>query len=85
MSNFGMRAPGFAASGEAIHRRKWSDSLGKVPAAMLKRLPTWVRSGPITPAAGVPRTVWQALQPWARSKPWPRLASGVVGASADRA
>ena len=50
-----------------------------MPAPRLRRLPTWVRSGPTTPSAGVPRTVWQAPQPLARNSSWPRAASGCVG------
>ena len=42
-----MRTPGFTPAVCATHRRKSSGWLGSVPAAMLRRLPTCVRSGPI--------------------------------------
>ena len=56
----GMLLPGLMVCGSAIQAASEPRVVRNRPAAMVRRLPTWVRSGPVVPAAGVPRTVWQA-------------------------
>ena len=57
-----MLLPGLCACGSTIQPARWPRVLGSVPAARLRRLATWVRSGPVTPPAGVPAIAWQSTQ-----------------------
>ena len=56
--------------------------MSSVPAARLRRPPTWVRSGPVMPAATVPRMVWQPTQGLARNRSRPLVASPGAGSPA---
>src|SRR5207245_7835103 len=58
----GIRTPGLIAPGASTHARNASGVLCAAPAAMVRRLIRWVRSGPNTPLAGVPPTAWQLVQ-----------------------
>ena len=55
MPNGGMPLPGFTCCPSVMKRARLARVIGSVAAAMKRRAPTWLRSGPIVPAAGVPR------------------------------
>ena len=55
---------------------------GSVPAAIVRRLARWVRSGPIRLPAGVPAMAWHMTQDEARKTSCPRRAAGSVGVAA---
>ena len=75
-----------AAAGRRSRRRGCRGVIGSVPAAIVRRLATWVRSGPTRPPAGVPRTVWHIdAGPLTGRRLRPRLPLGVVGRSAPAA
>ncbi|PYM60324.1 MAG: hypothetical protein DMD79_16015 [Candidatus Rokuibacteriota bacterium] len=56
-----MMEPGFTPGGSASHAVRVPGVLGSIPPAMVVREPTWVRSGPTTPA-DTPVMVWQPTQ-----------------------
>ena len=74
VGTIGMLLPGLIVCGSAIQAASDPRVVGSSPAAMVRRLATWVRSGPSVPAAGVPRTVWQAAQALAVKNCAPGLA-----------
>src|SRR6266849_9273737 len=78
----GIRDPGFKSAASAIHRASWAESFGNIPPAIVVRLPTCVRLGPITPG-DTPWIVWQARQALREYTALPRSAplagAGVVG------
>src|SRR6266480_2511017 len=61
-----MMEPGFRAGASAIQRARCAESLGNMPPAMVVRLPTWVRLGPITPGD----TPWITWQPMHAERPY---------------
>src|SRR5882762_5031350 len=74
----GIREPGFKAGASAIHCARCAESFENMPAAIVVRLPTGVRLGPITPG-DTPWIVWQARQALREYTALPRSA-GVPGA-----
>jgi hypothetical protein len=74
-----MLFPGLMVWGSAIQAASDPRVVGSMPAAIVCRSPTWVRSGPSVPAALVPRTVWQAEQALLSSTVRPASCSGVPG------
>jgi hypothetical protein len=70
------------ACGSAIQSARWSGVLGRVPAARVRRLETWVRSGPFPEPALVPRMVWQSTQGPLMKTSWPRFSVSVAGGRA---
>src|SRR5437016_11222118 len=55
-----MRTPGLSEGASAIHAARYAESFGNRPAAMVVRLPTWVRFGPMIPGE-TPWIVWQPM------------------------
>src|SRR4029077_13369438 len=74
----GIRDPGFKAVASAIQRARCAESFGNMPPAIVLRLPTCVRLGPITPG-DTPWIVWQARQALREYTALPRSA-GLAGA-----
>ena len=56
---------------------------GSVPAASVRRLAKWVRSGPARPPASVPRIVWQSAQPRVMKTCSPAKAPASAASRAD--
>src|SRR5437762_1025464 len=75
-----MSAPGLSAGASAIQLARCAESLGKSPLAMVVRLPTCVRFGPMTPGE-TPWIVWQPIQALRAYTALPRSAI-VPGAGA---
>ena len=59
MSIRGINAPGLNFCASRIHADRFDGVFVSVRAPIVSRSPKSVRSGPVVPAAGVPRTVWQ--------------------------
>ena len=57
-----MWLPGLTFCGSAIQPPRFPLVFGRVPAAIVRRLPKCVRSGATCPAAVVPRMAWQRTQ-----------------------
>ena len=55
IARVGMRLPGLIPCALAIHPERLPGLLGKTPAAMVRLLMRWLRSGPSIPPAAVPR------------------------------
>ena len=76
----------------SIERQRLRTSIGylrpvaravdKVIRPRLRRLPTWLRSGPTSPQASCPRTAWQRAQPLLANAAAPRVSASVRGSSA---
>src|SRR5205807_6684126 len=58
----GIRFPGLRLWESMIQVPRLSGVLGTVSDPMVRRLPKWVRSGPLVPRAEVPRIVWHPAQ-----------------------
>src|SRR5947209_18808756 len=69
-----MSDPGFSDGASAIQRARYAESLGKSPIAIVFRLPTCVRLGPMT-LGETPWIVWQPIQELAAYTALPRSAS----------
>src|SRR5260370_238756 len=80
---FGIAVPGLTAGGSRIQRLRSSwPLLGTRPAAIVDRLATPPRLGPMAPVApGTPGTVWQPPQPFCciSVAPWATRAGSGVG------
>src|SRR3954467_9982726 len=74
--------PGLNFCVSLIQAAIFSAVLSSTPAAMVFRLPTWVRSGPIVPRALVPLIVWQATQAFDWNGCAPRWAGAATGSAA---
>ena len=61
--------------GSHTHVARSARRLGIVSAASVERLCRWVRSGPISPRAGVPRIVWQLAHASSRKTRSPRRSA----------
>src|SRR5690242_12576931 len=78
----GMAVPGLIRVGSDIQRPRFDWLVASAPAAIERRLATWVRSGPVTPAAVVPAMAWHITQALERKRLWPLARSGVEGEGA---
>src|SRR4051812_35150915 len=74
-----MCTPGLMLCGSTIHPARLPRVLRIVPAAIVRRLATCVRSGPACDAASVPSTLWHIAQDPCMNTCWPRIATGSVG------
>src|SRR6266404_6429718 len=77
-----MSAPGFSAAGSFTQARRFSGVLAATPAPSVARLIRCVRSGPNTPLAGVPRTVWQLMHATDVNRSRPARTAGTSAATA---
>src|SRR6266404_1393481 len=77
-----MSAPGFSAAGSFTQARRFSGVLAATPAPSVARLIRCVRSGPNTPLAGVPLTVWQFMHATDVNRSRPARTAGTSAATA---
>src|SRR5436305_14562055 len=77
-----MRLPGLMCCGSATQALSSASLLGIVSEASVERVAMWVRSGPITPWAGVPRIWWQEAHAVERKAFLPAFLAGVTGGAA---
>ena len=82
----GISAPGLSDAGSSTHARSVLGACcATTPAPSVRRLMRCVRSGPNTPLAGVPRTVWQLMHASEREQLAPGARRGIVAGRAPAA